>query len=170
MPKTVWVRVSARCGHFRQTATSAARASSIGGRSQAGTGAISKSGVPKSEGTPGMIGRATCSGVRGNGKGGASAGGSGFWRRNRLGHAGLTRRLVAPGAARCLHLHRRAPIRAGGSPSGIDRSIGATPGGAAGILSRPARPSDSSRWRAARTNERRSSSAFPSSTTDETST
>ena len=40
-PKTVWVRVSARCGHLRQTATSPARALSCAGRSQAGTGGVS---------------------------------------------------------------------------------------------------------------------------------
>ena len=45
-PKTVWVREAARCGHWAQTATSAASAASNPGRSAAGTGGPSNPVAP----------------------------------------------------------------------------------------------------------------------------
>ncbi len=49
-PKTVWVRVSARCGHLRQAATVVASVSRSGSRFSGGRGGLSKPLVSKSDG------------------------------------------------------------------------------------------------------------------------
>ena len=141
VPKTVCVRVAARCGQRWQTATSAASAASCAGRSAVGTGGLSNPDSPNSE----AAGCGFPETGAGTGRGGAAAG-----------RTVSTTGFSTPEAATT----RRGTGGSGTWTEAATRGVftGIT---GAGIRSRPARRSDSSRCRSSRiilTRSRRDSS------------